>query len=119
MTASQDSDALVGYGVFDTSEDCYEYNENACMITDSRESAQAAIQRSFSDAKDCRIDRVTFQDIMRDFGVSCGQYAMESQAFTAFKRQAELTGVTYEFEVFDGDPPLMVVQVDGVKIQDD
>ena len=48
---------------------------------------------------------------MRDFGVSCGEYAMEGKAFAAFKRQAELNGVTYEFEPFDGDPPLMVVQL--------
>ena len=51
MTVGKDSDALVGYGVFDTFQECYEYNENACIITDSQESARAAIQRSFSDAK--------------------------------------------------------------------
>lgn len=56
---------------------------------------------------------------MRDFGVSCGEYALESQAFAAFKRQAELNDVAYEFEPFDGDPPLMVVQVDGVRIRKD
>lgn len=115
----QESEVVVGYAVFDTFEECYEYGENACMIADSRESARAVMQLSFSAAEDCRIDAVTFRDIMCDFGASCGEYAMESQAYIAFKRIAELNNVTFTFEPYDGVETLLVVQVDGVKISDD
>ncbi|MEX1026444.1 MAG: hypothetical protein WD049_00330 [Candidatus Paceibacterota bacterium] len=115
----QECETVVGYAVFDTFEECYEYNENACMIADSQKNARAIMQRSFSDAEDCRIDAITFRDIMCDFGASCGEYAMESQAFDAFKRIAALNNVTFTSETYDGVETLLVVQVDGVKIRDD
>jgi hypothetical protein len=68
---------------------------------------------------DCRIDAVTFNDIMLDFGASCGEYAMESQAYSIFKRIAELNNVTFTSEPYDGDESLLVVHVDGVEIRDD
>ena len=115
----QESETVVGYAVFDTFEECYEYNENACMIASSRESARAVMQRSFSDAKDCRIDAITFRDIMSDVGVSGGEYANESQAYDSFKRIAELNSVTFTSEPYDGIETLLVVQVDGAKSRDD
>lgn len=115
----QDSETVLGYAVFDTSEGCYEYGENACMIAGSQESARKVLQRSFSHAEDCRIDPVTFRDIMSDFGASCGEYAMESQAYHAFRKVAELNNVTFTSEPYDGDESLMVVEVDGVKIHED
>jgi hypothetical protein len=115
----RESETVVGYAVFDKFETCYEYNENACMIADSQESARAVMQRSFSDAEDCRIDAVTFRDIMCDFGASCGEYAMESQAYGEFKKIAELNNVTFTSEPYDGVETLLVVQVDGVKSRDD
>jgi hypothetical protein len=115
----QDLETVVGYAVFDTFEECYEYNENACMIADSLESALEVMKRSFSDAEDCRIDAVTFRDIMSDFGGSCGEYAMESQVYDTFRRIAELNSVTFTSEPYDGDETLLVVEVDGVKRRDD
>jgi len=115
----RDSETVLGYAVFDRFEECYEYNENACMIADSQESGRAVMERSFSDNADCRIDTVTFRDVMRDFGSSCGEYAMERQAFAAFKRIAKLNDVTFTYEVDDGIETLLVVQIDGVKTRDD
>ncbi len=115
----QESETVVGYAVFDTFEECYEYNENACMIADSLEDALAIMQRSFSDAEDCRIDAITFRDIMSDFGASCGEYAMERQVYDTFRRIAELNNVTFTSEAYEGLETLLVVEISGVKRCDD
>lgn len=115
----QESETIVGYSVFEKFEECYQYNEDACFIADSRRSAETFLKNGYSDANDCRIVNITFGDIMRDYGVSCGEYAMESQAFAVFKRIAALNAVTFTSEAFDGDETLLVVQIDGVKISDD
>ena len=57
--------------------------------------------------------------MMCDFGTSCGEYAMESQAYNAFKRIAALNNVAFTSEPYYGDETLLVVQVNGVKISDD
>ncbi|QDV41118.1 hypothetical protein Enr13x_09560 [Stieleria neptunia] len=115
----QELETVVGYAVFDTFEECYEYNENACMIANSQENALAVMQRSFSAAEDCRIDAITFRDIMSDFGGSCGEYAMERHVYRTFKRIAELNNVTFTSEAYEGLETLLVVEVDGVKRRDD
>lgn len=115
----QESEAIVGYSVYEKFEDCYQYNENACFIADSQSSAGAFLIYGHGDANDCRIDEVTFDDIMHDYGGSCGEYAMESEAFARFKRIAALNAVTFTSEIYDGDATLFVVQIDGVQIGDD
>ena len=117
--ASQEVETVVGFSVFEKSEDCYQYNENACFIADSRENAANFLKNGYGDADDCRIDSVTFGNIMLDYGASCGEYAIEAQAVSVFKRIAELNGVTFTSEPYDGDDTLLVVQVDGVRISDD
>ncbi len=114
-----ESDTVVGFSVFEKFEECYQYNENACFIADSLESAETFLINGYGDADDCRIDKVTFGDIILDYGVSCGEYAMESQAFDVFKKIAGLNGVTFTSEFYDGDGTLLVVQVDGVRMRDD
>ena len=123
----QESETVVGFSVFEKFEECYQYNENACFIynenacfiADSQENAETFLKNGYGDADDCRIDAVTFGDIMLDYGASCGEYAMERQAFAVFKRIAGLNGVTFTSEPYDGDDTLLVVQVDGVRIRDD
>jgi len=112
-------DTVIGYSVFEKFEECYQYNENACFVADSQASAQAFLENGFDDPKDCRIDAVTFADVMRDFGCSCGEYAFESQAFKVFQSVAALNAVTYDAEPDDGDFLLMVTEVDGVSRTDD
>ena len=106
---------VVGYSVFEKFEECYQYNENACFIADSQSTAQTFLNNGYADASDCRIDAVTFADIMRDFGASGGEYAMEGQAFERFKGVAQVNAVAFTFEPYDGDETLLVVEVDGVK----
>jgi hypothetical protein len=115
----QEAKTIVGYSVFETLEECYQYNENACFIADTRERADEFLRNGYSDVSDCRIDPVTFGDIMSDFRVSCGEYAMESQAYARLTTVAELNSVGFTFEPYDGDDMLLVVQVDGVMMRDD
>ena len=39
---------LIGYLVFDTSEECYEYNENACYIAANQQAAKRFLKTFFS-----------------------------------------------------------------------
>ena len=115
----KESETVVGFGIFEKFEECYQYNENACYIADTRASAETFLKNGYGALDDCRIDRVTFGDIMHDFGASCGAYAMESKALSAFKRIAALNAVTFTADPFDGDDALLVAQIDGVKIRED
>jgi hypothetical protein len=111
----KESQTVLGYSVFEKFEECYQYNENACFIADTKDSAQTFLKNGYGEANDCRIDAVTFGDIMLDFGASCGEYAMENRAYSAFTRIAKLNNVTFTSEPYDGDETLLVVQVDGVR----
>jgi hypothetical protein len=96
----------------------YEYNEDACLITDTQESADELMQL-FHSRGEYRIDPVTLPMIMRDYGCSCGEYAMGEAAFARFKELAAEAGIAYESQVGDFAMPLVTVQVEGVTISDD
>ncbi len=109
----------IGYSVFETFEECYQYNENACFIAETRAAAETFLRASCIDPGDCRIDTIRFGDIMKDYGASCGEYAMEREAFLRFKSVAELNGIQFRAEPYDGDEGLLVVAIDGVVRGDD
>ncbi len=111
-----ESSTTIGYSVFELFEECYQYNENACYVASSREQANDFLQNCCDNAADCRIDAIRITDIMTDYGASCGQYAMESEAFSRFKKVAEVNAIQFRAEPFDGDDTLMVVKIDGVVI---
>ncbi len=115
----QQVEAQVGYSVFETFEECYQYNENACFIAATRAAADVFRAASGTQADECRIDAVCFEAIMRDYGGSCGEYAMEREAFGRFRKTAELNGIRFRFEPYDGDDSLLVVEIDGVVRADD
>jgi hypothetical protein len=66
-----------------------------------------------------RIEPVTLSRIMADFGSSCGEFAMEQSAFERFRAAADQAGIHYDAEPGDGSPDFMLVNVHGVKFQDD
>jgi hypothetical protein len=112
---------LIGYSVFDTSEECYEYNENACYIAANQQAAKRFLNTSFF-PQDCEIHSVSWDDLLKDYGCSCGRYAMEADALARFKSLALQHGVTFEAEPFDGDVLLMVVEIDRrflIRVDDD
>jgi len=109
-----ESSTIIGYSLFELSEECYQYNEDACYIASSREEANGFLENCGGSAADCRIDAIKITEIMTDFGASSGQYAMEFAAFSRFKKVAEVNAIQFKAEPFDGDDTLMVVEIDGV-----
>lgn len=108
----ESSGVCLGYSVFDTDEECYSCNENACYVAATRESADA-----FRDACDlplssARIDAVSWSDLVSDFGDSSGEYAMEAATYSRFQKLAEQHDVRFEAEAYDRQGSLMVVQID-------
>ena len=95
-----------------------QYFENACYIADTAESAAELMKQSMSCTGRYRVDAVRQEQIMNDYGCSCGEYAMESGAFARFERIARATRIEYESRPEDGDVPLTIVQVHGVQISD-
>ncbi len=61
---------MIGCSVFDRHVEVYEYNENSCYIADSTDAAEQVLNRSFIAAADGRVDPVSFDDIVNDFGCS-------------------------------------------------
>jgi hypothetical protein len=110
---------IIGYSGFDSSEECYEYFENSCYIADTPQSAKNLMRNSYSCLGKYRIDPITIVQIMDDFGASCGDYAMEKQAFDRFKAVADKENIRFSVNEEDCDVPLMIVEVKGVKISDE
>ncbi len=108
------AESHVGYSVFETFEECDQYNENACIIAATRAAADVFALDGDTPADECRIDAVCFGDVMRDYGGSLGEYAMERDAFVRFQETAELNGIQFRFEPYDGDDGFLVVEIDGV-----
>jgi len=102
---------IMGYSGFIIFEECYEYNENACFIANTQESAKEFMDNCGHSVSDYRIDQVTFGDIINDFGCSSGEYAMESVVFSKFKKMANEENVKYESVEFEYDPTLTVVNI--------
>ncbi len=114
----KESNTVIGFSGFDLFEECYEYNENACYIADTRGAAEAFMENSCM-GSDFRIAPVTIADIMNDCGSSSGEFAMEPGAFRRFRSIAAANGIRFEATPFDGDESLMVVDVKGTKHPDE
>ena len=110
--SAEDRTLLIGYSVFDTAQECYEYNENACFIASTLQSAEEFLDVACADPADGRVDAVCWNDLLRDFGCSGGEYAMEADAFARFRSLAEEHNVSFEAAAYDGDDSLMVVEIE-------
>jgi hypothetical protein len=115
----KESDTVIGYSGLDLFEECYGYNEDACFIGDSRAAAQQFMEQAAMGGDDFRVDAVTINEIMNDYGSSGGEFAMESEAFRRFQAVAAANGIRFEATPFDADGPLMVVQVEGARYPDE
>ena len=82
MTAESEA-TWIGYSVFDTSQECYEYNENACCIAANTQSAKRFLDTSFFPG-DCEIHPVSWDELLKDYGCSGGEYAMEPDACACY-----------------------------------
>ncbi len=102
---------IIGYSGFIVYDKCYEYNEDACFVADSKESARQFMLDCGHEDADYKIETISFTNIMKDYGGSSGEYAMEETAFQNFKKIAENNEVKFKAKEFYLDPTLMVVNV--------
>ena len=115
----KESSTVIGFSGFDLLEECYEYNKNACYIADSPEAAESFMEDSLIGTGEFRIDAVTIAEIMNDYGASDGEFAMEPAAFHQFNSIAAANGIRFRATPYDGDESLVVVDVEGVRFQDE
>ena len=55
---------LIGYSVYDISEECYEYNENACYIAATPDSAQQFLEVASLVPGNARVEAVHWDDLL-------------------------------------------------------
>lgn len=96
------SSPIIGYSAYDTSEQVYEYNANSCFIADSPETLRAFTKQCWQPAEFYRAAAVRLADMVRDFGASCGRYAMEPEALKRFRQAADECGLDYAIVPDDG-----------------
>jgi hypothetical protein len=70
LMSVHDARVLIGYSVFDTSQECYSYNENACFIASTRQAAEEFLNVACMDSRDGRVDVVDW-DNLRVAGWHC------------------------------------------------
>jgi hypothetical protein len=118
------SDDLIGYSAFDPGEDCYEYNENECYVADSPESLKKFLANAMLPVGDYRIDEVRISDFLKDYGCSCGSYALEPEALKRFEQTAASHGFEYEVEPYEDyggpvEPKIFIVNFSGWQRSED
>lgn len=114
-TINNPTDLIIGYSAFELSEECYEYNENACYVADSPETLKQFLINAMFNVNDYRIDTIKLSDIINDFGCSCGEYALEQIALERFEKAAKTLKINYSIEPFEDfleeEPSLFVLNV--------
>jgi len=100
---------ILGYSGFILFEECYEYNEDACYIAESKESATQFMIDVGYNKSDFRIDKISMVHLINDFGCSSGEYAMEQLVFEKFEKGADERGLKFKYENFYLDPNLKIV----------
>ena len=104
---------IIGYSIWDTDEECYEYVENACFITDTTAAAEKVVRDGMHDPQACRVQPVTLSRIMEDYGCSGGAFAMESEAFQRFQQQAQRRQISFHAEPWNCNDAVTMVSVEG------
>lgn len=116
--ATKENEPVIGYSGFETFEECYGYDEDACFIAGSEAAADRFMQGLLM-MPDYRIVPVTLSQIMDDYGASLGEFAMEKGAFERFRAAATEAGIDFEAKPNSYDPELFVVTVEGVRWRHD
>ena len=104
-------DEIVGYSVFELFEECYVYNENECYIVGTEELA-VDLMKAYSYSKvECRIDTVTLDDMLKDYGCSSGSFALDLQAYARFVELAKARNLHYEAKDCYLDSSTKIVEI--------
>lgn len=107
----EDKKTIIGYSGFLLFEGCYEYNEDACYLADSKDSVMEFMKHAGHTRSDFRVDEVSIKNLIDDYGYSSGEYTMEKSAFEKFKAAAATMGLRYKYEDYYMDPDLKVVNL--------
>ncbi len=102
---------IIGYSIFMIFEECYEYIDNACFIAESPKSAVQFIVDCGYNVSNYRVDKISMSKMIRDFGCSMREYALEGLAFEKFKKIADEQGINYTVEDFELDENLKIVEL--------
>jgi hypothetical protein len=73
---------------------------------------------------DYRIDEVRISDFLKDYGCSCGSYALEPEALKRFEQTAASHGFEYEVEPYEDyggpvEPKIFIVNFSGWQRSED
>ena len=113
------SEITVGYSALRTSDECYEYNENACYIADTSDSIKEFLHNAMLSVNDYRITPVLVSDLINDFGCSSGEYALEPGALSRFEKAAEKVNINYTVTPYEDSssqkPKLFIVDINTSK----
>lgn len=93
-------DPVIGYSAFDRREEWYEYVEDSCYLADSPETLAQFLEGCWALRAEYRVEAVRLSDIVKDYGVSSGHYAMESEALARFRRVADRHELCYRVEPY-------------------
>ena len=85
------------------------YNENACYVADSPESLRRFLDSAMLPTEQYDVKSVTLQDLLNDFGVSSGEYALEPLALARFGRLAQARALAFDVEPYEGAPDELFV----------
>ena len=104
-------DNIFGYSGFLLDGECYEYNEDACFIAGTKALAEKFMNNSFHSPSSYKIDPVSLNEVIEDYGCSYGEFAMDTQAFTKFVELAKLGNLEYKKEDWDSDSSIKIVNI--------
>jgi hypothetical protein len=102
---------IIGFSGYILSEECYEYNEDACYLANSKDVAQQFMLDCGYSQSTFLINEISINDLLNDYGCSSGEYAMEKLTFEKFKIIADENGIKYSDEEYYLDPTLIVVNI--------
>ena len=102
---------IIGYSGFVLDEECYGYNEDACFIAGARALAAEFMNDSSYCPGEYRIDPVSLKDMIEDYGCSCGEFAMDMQAFTRFAEVAKSNDLEHKAKDWYMDSSLRIVNI--------
>ena len=104
---------IIGYAVIEEYDDCYGYDENECYIGDTKES----VLEIFEDVSS--VEEIGIEEMKKDFGSSCGGYALEPKAYERFKRIAEREGIQYELKEEENRGNIYIIEMEYEDSEDD
>jgi len=111
---------IIGYSAFELFDQSFEYYEKACFVADASESLRVFLADAAFSVNDYETVVVYISDILNDFGLSNGEYALEPEAFSRFQKEADSLGIQYTVTpdegVTDEKPDLFIVHVNRLNM---